>query len=941
MATAATPDAALRPLTLPSLPPDLAHLSTLKQHLHHLRQDIHAYAQLQTKLETFTDEPTWDAYIPLGPLAYLPGKLIHTNDIAVPLPSAPATADGSLARAENGDRKGKGTGADESAAAQPERALRSAKQAREDAARLQTELEKQAKALEKEIEEKEAEMKRKREEARREGAGKGGEMEEDWTVNERGELINEEGLPMFDIHEDLPPTPEPASSPSTSSSAAPDEGKSAPKPKMRYLVKKGGKTVVRPLPTPSPAAPPPAPNPAPPPPATAIANANAVDTSTPHPPLDLTDLRALLDELEAEEEVERAKLAAAAEEAAPKPEKEETKPAPAPAAAAPSAFAGFSAGFLSKTKGTKQKRPSNSLPPPRAASTPSSSSSSSAAAAPAAPVSAPVAPAPGPPADPKPLKSALSSRASSPAPRSIFAKPPEKKKSVAWDASVVGAAEGEGKKEGKKPIILGLDGAPPGEKVEEVEELRTSSVVSSSSAPAAAKPPAPAADRPIKDIVIERPMHKAVPPNGGAGAAGKKPSRFRARKAAEAVAEEGQGEGGGAKEVMGTGKGKGKERAVELELVQAHEPVPTPVHTISLSGRPSASSSTAPAVPPEARDGVVSYADIPFSSDEDEPLDDSDDEDVDWTYSDSDDDEEFDVDAALHAREVALAYHQQRQRVGAGRGTGPLGGWHGVGEVWGVEGRAEGGEDGLVPNDADLRSLTTDPSLSSSQYGSYPHAGSAQEGRPSRFRLSNRHLEQAQLFIPSLVAGDPGLTTSRTPLGPALGPGGAPGAGGAGEGEGEGAEAEDEDQARLRRALALLAEGKPLPADEQAREAAREVQLREEWARERAAEKARSVNSWGGGGGKAPAMAGAVSFAPQDPTAAPAPTGAEWGREGEALSQEEELARLLMPLPGEGDKKVASSSASAGGEAAPAQQAEAERPVRMSRFRQKQLGLID
>lgn len=56
-------DAALHPLTLPTLPHDLALLSDLKLQLATARQEIHGYARLEGKLESFTDEPVWDAYV--------------------------------------------------------------------------------------------------------------------------------------------------------------------------------------------------------------------------------------------------------------------------------------------------------------------------------------------------------------------------------------------------------------------------------------------------------------------------------------------------------------------------------------------------------------------------------------------------------------------------------------------------------------------------------------------------------------------------------------------------------------------------------------------------------------------------------------------------------------------------------------------------------------
>lgn len=56
-------DSALRPITLPSLPPSLVHLSKLKQQLQQLQQQVVVYEQLQTKLLTITDEPSWDALV--------------------------------------------------------------------------------------------------------------------------------------------------------------------------------------------------------------------------------------------------------------------------------------------------------------------------------------------------------------------------------------------------------------------------------------------------------------------------------------------------------------------------------------------------------------------------------------------------------------------------------------------------------------------------------------------------------------------------------------------------------------------------------------------------------------------------------------------------------------------------------------------------------------
>jgi len=59
-------DSNLRPLTLPSLSPTLTKLSQLKSTLIALDQQRLQYIKLTNKLETFTDEPTWDAYVRLS-----------------------------------------------------------------------------------------------------------------------------------------------------------------------------------------------------------------------------------------------------------------------------------------------------------------------------------------------------------------------------------------------------------------------------------------------------------------------------------------------------------------------------------------------------------------------------------------------------------------------------------------------------------------------------------------------------------------------------------------------------------------------------------------------------------------------------------------------------------------------------------------------------------
>lgn len=159
-------------------------------------------------------------------------------------------------------------------------------------------LETEAGALKLEIAQKEEQLLQQRRQennqaagAKGKGKGKGkaspldldlvsGELgQEDWTINERGEVrplppskcrstlfraiqqealnpgfipprtraaqvINEEGLPMFDIHEDLPPDdPVSASSRDDKLAGGSGAGGQAP-PTRRYLIKKGGKQTI-------------------------------------------------------------------------------------------------------------------------------------------------------------------------------------------------------------------------------------------------------------------------------------------------------------------------------------------------------------------------------------------------------------------------------------------------------------------------------------------------------------------------------------------------------------------------------------------------------------------------------------------------------------------------------------------------------------------------
>lgn len=130
----------------------------------------------------------------------------------------------------------------------------------------------------------------------------------------------------------------------------------------------------------------------------------------------------------------------------------------------------------------------------------------------------------------------------------------------------------------------------------------------------------------------------------------------------------------------------------------------------------------------------------------------------------------------------------------------------------------------IVPADATLQSL--DPEIATNAFGSYSHAGSAQLGKGSRFRNATQHLESAQLIIPSLLAADPTFTISKEALGPA--------SSGPIDHQVEDDDGLDEtERERLRKTLEAIAEGRPLPEDQQQYERQREIFLREELAQEK------------------------------------------------------------------------------------------------------------
>lgn len=103
-------------------------------------------------------------------------------------------------------------------------------------------------------------------------------------------------------------------------------------------------------------------------------------------------------------------------------------------------------------------------------------------------------------------------------------------------------------------------------------------------------------------------------------------------------------------------------------------PAAAPIHTLSFSQNPAFAPKDGQASIHELVPEDIEYDD---DMDEERPSLTSDGEsDSSGFYgnSEDEDDEEIDIDGALHAREVALEYHRQRMNLGAGAGTGPLGG---------------------------------------------------------------------------------------------------------------------------------------------------------------------------------------------------------------------------------------------------------------------------
>ncbi|KAM0754819.1 hypothetical protein T439DRAFT_122808 [Meredithblackwellia eburnea MCA 4105] len=162
--------AALRPVKLAGVPDHWTQSTTIRQKLALLKDDVQQYEILGRKLENITDEPVWDAMIPFGPLAYFPGQLVHTNDITVSLPSPPPLP----------DEDSSATSPQPSSLNESRPILKSAKQARELAARDRARIERIVARTEEELS--------KAEEVGKKTGGDG--LEEGWALNERGEVCH-------------------------------------------------------------------------------------------------------------------------------------------------------------------------------------------------------------------------------------------------------------------------------------------------------------------------------------------------------------------------------------------------------------------------------------------------------------------------------------------------------------------------------------------------------------------------------------------------------------------------------------------------------------------------------------------------------------------------------------------------------------------------------
>lgn len=391
---------------------------------------------------------------------------------------------------------------------------------------------------------------------------------------------------------------------------------------------------------PTQAATPPAATPSPLPraPAPAAPMASAKVPSPPAGPR--IDTQAILDQLEREEEEEARATDAAEEQDVRKQIEEIPEPKadvkPAQGKAKPAEFlSSFGSGFLNRGNKGKGKAPAASAP---AATAPPSTST------PSEPIQHEprhhILPPPKSIYHPTPPSSVPNSRPSSPRPD----------RKVAFD---VPATSDASPPKPKRAAIL-LPPPPP----------HPSDTATPATAPSVAAPKKEPFVRPIKDTIVERPIRPPSAPKVRAAISGFASSSKPA-------------ESDGPLKTIARPPKVAVSNIVERPT-SAPQPfaVPTnaappsagPIHTLALSG-PNAASAN----------GMIDEAEYeePDPSDDGDPSLTSDGEsDSSGFYGneDEEDEDELDIDSALHAREVALEYHRQRMNLGAGAGTGPLGG---------------------------------------------------------------------------------------------------------------------------------------------------------------------------------------------------------------------------------------------------------------------------
>lgn len=366
------------------------------------------------------------------------------------------------------------------------------------------------------------------------------------------------------------------------------------------------------------------------------------------------EANAILDQLEREEE-EEARAAAAADEQdvqqqiaqvvddPPKPRSSSLTPAVKPAVASVDAkgkapqskefLSSFGSGFLNRGKG-KGKAVANSAP---AFATVSPAPASSSTNDPPAPVHEPhhhILPAPKSIYRPTPPPSAPNSRPNSPRPD----------RKVAFD--VPATAEPKPAKQKRAAILL--PPPPPHDAPDAPVDD-------------APKPPPPKKEpfvRPIKDLIVERPVRPPSAPKIRAALTPDPSLKTMAKPPKVPVAN-----------ILERPTATPQSFAAPTNATATG-----PVHTLSLSGgQPSGSGEAA------VHDGLIDEDDYeePDPSDDGPSLSEGeDDSDSSGFYGneDEEDEDELDIDSALHSREVALEYHRQRMNLGAGAGTGPLGG---------------------------------------------------------------------------------------------------------------------------------------------------------------------------------------------------------------------------------------------------------------------------